>query len=81
MKELIKKNWSYTFFERDISYILQVMCGSVAMYEITIMLDPNEEIRYKKEGESFIDNLAKDIQTYPSKYTKRNINISGDSIT
>ncbi|WP_369049343.1 hypothetical protein [Tenacibaculum sp. UWU-22] len=73
MKELIKKKWDYTLYDNQKSLVLKVLCGTVAVYDISIELNPLEVEYYKNSGEGFIDKLAKEIQSNPSKFLDRNI--------
>jgi hypothetical protein len=59
MIELINKPWNYTFSENNEKYYLSVMCGSIAMFEINIELNPSEIANYKDKGFCFIDETAK----------------------
>ena len=73
MKELIKKSWDYTLSKDKEKLILNVLCGTIGMFEILIELDKAEIKYYNERGEGFIDELAKKIQSNPESYTKRNI--------
>ncbi len=73
MKEIIKKDWNYSFFEKDTGYILSVICGSVGLYEVNIQLNEEELEQYRIQGAAYIEELAKAIQYKPSLYTERHI--------
>ena len=73
MIEIINKPWDYRFFERNKKYYLSVMCGGVAVFEINIELNENENLMYKNLGIEYIDGLAKKIQFSPSSYSERNL--------
>ena len=73
MRELIKKPWDYTFYEKNNLFYLSVMCGSVATFEIVIELSSDETNLYKNEGSDYIEKLAKQIQYSPSSFSDRNI--------
>ena len=73
MKEIIKKDWNYSFFEKDSGFILSVICGSVGLFEVNIQLNEEELKQYKIEGAAYIENLARAIQYSPSTYAERNI--------
>lgn len=73
MREIVKKQWDYTFIENNDKYYLLVMCGSVAVFEINIELNNEEVLHYKKNGIKYIDELAKKIQFSPSNYAERNL--------
>ncbi|MDO5105961.1 hypothetical protein [Capnocytophaga sp.] len=72
-QEIIKKKWDYSFYIEDDKYILSVICGSVALYEVKIQLNFKEIETFNVEGESYIIKLVKEIQYSPSKFTHRNI--------
>lgn len=72
MKEIINKPWDYRFFEKNSKFYLSVMCGSIGVFEINIELSEEECFLYEKSGVGFIDELAKNIQLNPSKFSERN---------
>lgn len=72
-QEIIKKDWDYNFYIEEGKYILSVICGSVALYEVKIQLNLKEIEAFNEEGISYIIKLAKKIQYSPSKFTHRNI--------
>lgn len=76
MKEILKKNWSYKLFEDNEQFYLKVLCGSVALFDITIKLNNEELYCYNTEGEAFIERFVKEIQYSPSKFSDRNINLT-----
>lgn len=72
MKELINENWSHTLSEAgNGELLLAVVCGTVAIFEITIVLNSDERARYKKEGASFVSELAGHVRDRPSDYLSR----------
>lgn len=77
MKEVINSPWNYVLIEHDEKYLLSVLCGTSAMYNVDIMLSSQELVQYRRHGISFITDLAKDIRTYPSKYSDRIIEMPG----
>lgn len=72
-KYIIKKDWDYSFHKYKNMYILSVVCGSVALFEIKIELNKEELKRYKEEGHNYIERLVRDIQFSPSAFSERNI--------
>lgn len=71
MKEVIKKQWSYTLYESDESYVLSVICGTVALYTIQVQLNEEEINAFKVNGVDYIDSLVKTIQSEPDKFKDR----------
>lgn len=63
MKELIRKDWSYSFFEKDGKFILSVICGSVGLFEVNILLNNEEQEQYEIQGPIYIEEFAKAIQS------------------
>lgn len=73
MEELINKNWDYILFQDKEDYILEVVCGTVAIYTITFKLDEVEKAGFEVESERFLDQLAWKVRDYPEDYLKRRI--------
>ena len=76
MKEIIKKNWEYTLFEKKDKMILSVLCGSVALFTVNIKLNESEKESFEKFGESYIDDLAEKVRTDPSDFQIRHGDMS-----
>ena len=71
MKEVLKKSWAYVLYETDSrDYLLSVLCGTVAHYEIEIELTSEQMKNYEEKGEKFIDELASKVRSNPQKYFK-----------
>ncbi len=71
MKELLKKQWKYTLYVNEGgAYILTVICGTIGLYEVEHVLTNEQLLKYKNQGETFIDALANDISYTPKKYLK-----------
>lgn len=71
MKELLKKPWRYTLYINEAgSHILTVICGTIGLYEVEHILTNEQLLKYRAQGEVFIDALAKDISYTPRKYLK-----------
>lgn len=73
MQALIKKNWEYILYKDNQKYLLEVICGSVAMFELKITLNNDEVDGYLTHGKIYIDQLAEKIRNSPSKYLHRKI--------
>lgn len=75
MKELIRKNWNYTLYHNTEKneYLLSVLCGGAAMYELKIILNEEEIINYGNKGEVFIDDLARKVQKNTSLFLERKV--------
>lgn len=73
MKVLLEKDWCYTLYSNNESYRLEVICGSIALYELKILLNQKEIEKFLNHGESYIIELAEDISKNSISYLKRSI--------
>ncbi len=73
MQELINKNWDYILSQSEEDFILEVVCGTVAIYTITFKLDETERAGFEAEGERYLDHLAWKVRDYPEEYIKRRV--------
>lgn len=73
VQELINKNWDYILSQSEGDYILEVVCGTVAIYTITFELDEVEKAGFEAEGERYLDHLAWKVRDYPEEYIKRRV--------
>jgi hypothetical protein len=71
MEVLLKKDWSYTLKRNGSDLTLSVLCGTVGLYEVSIILNENENELFLKQGENFIDTLANNIRSNPESYKSR----------
>lgn len=76
MKELLNSRWNFILYEKEEKLLLSVVCGSVGLFDRNIYLTEEEESHFKLDGVSYIEKLAKDIRTDPSKYEIRHVKIN-----
>jgi len=74
MQKVIDKSWNYVLYKSDEDYLLDVLCGSVGMYQLKIWLNTSEKESYLLRGEDYIDELARTIQRNPSSFKERSEN-------
>jgi len=74
LKQIAEKKWVYTLYQSDDGYILSVLCGSSAMYQLNIPLSKNESDKAIGDAD-YLNELVKDIQQHPKKYASRSIKI------
>lgn len=74
MKEILKKDWKYVLYqtEQD-NFILSVVCGSIALYDLDFVLNIDEEERFRKEGVEFLDELAEKVNYSPQLFEERKV--------
>ncbi len=70
MKILNKSPWDFTLFEENDAIYLEVVCGSVGIYELKIQLT-QDEIASSRNDQNFISQLAKKIRFDPDSYQNR----------
>lgn len=71
--KIAEKPWAYTLYKlEDGSFVLSVLCGGAAMYELNIRLD-HETASKAISDEVFLDKCASDIRDNPARYADRNI--------
>lgn len=73
MNTLLSKSWQYTLYEKEENLFLEVVCGTVAVFTVTIQLNEEEKENYTAMGESYIDILASQITYSPNSFESRNI--------
>lgn len=71
MQTLIKKDWEYVLYKDEQKYLLEVVCGTSAMFEVTIALNREEIEGYLSDGESYISQLAEKIRNSPNEFSDR----------
>ncbi len=54
--------------------ILSVICGTIAQFELDIVLNSDEIEKYNTLGEVFLNQLADEIRSAPSEWKKRKLN-------
>lgn len=70
-KELIRKDWDYTLYETPEGLLLSVLAGTVALFEVEILLSQEEYAQYQLLGFSYLDRLANEVRSEPEKYQNR----------
>lgn len=58
----------YTLYEQDDIYCLVVICGTVAIFEVTVELTEQQVTEFHYSGDVYLQNLSKKIRETPHKY-------------
>jgi hypothetical protein len=70
MKEIIKEE-TYSLYEDEKGELwIEVLCGSIGLYEVLVKLLPDEINLYRKRS-SFLDDMAFQISKDPEKFKNR----------
>ena len=73
-RKISEKAWSYTLYETDDGRVLSVVCGGAAIYELNILLEPDDGLGAVSDC-AFLDLLASDIRSNPDKFASRAVKI------
>jgi hypothetical protein len=73
MKELLQDHYNYTLYEKEGKLLLSVVCGTVAVFDLTIELTQTEAQKFEQEGQAFIASFADTIRYAPDDYLKRRV--------
>ncbi len=61
----------HEFFERHGQFFLTVTCGTVAVFDLTVELTPDEVGAFEREGLDVVRALADQIRFDPGSYQER----------
>lgn len=75
MKEILRSQWEYMLCEKDSDLIFSVVCGTIGIYQINIILNPEEIENYIQKGEVYLKELAEKIRYSPKSYNARHIDL------
>lgn len=75
LTEIARQEGKYTLFEVNGNFLLSVICGNVALFEINVILDSLTTAEYKEKGVTIIESLAEKISSAPYDYIDKNIEI------
>ena len=70
-----QNSWDYTLLTLNEDYILEVVCGSAAIYSVYIQLTQEEIQNYVTQGEKALGNLAARIRNNTNEQNKRKIEV------
>lgn len=73
MKELLRKDWDYILYESKKGLILSVLAGTVAVFEVKVLLNDAEQAQYKADGTTYLTALAAEIRSNPKPYQDRGL--------
>ena len=71
LRKLGQRDWSWTLYAAGERRFLSVLCGTVAMYELTVELDPAERERVGEIG--FLDAFAHEVAYRPTQWHPRHL--------
>lgn len=66
-----QEHCGHEFFERDGQFFLTVTCGTVAVFDLTVELTPDEVAAYERKGVDVVRALADQIRFDPASHQHR----------
>lgn len=74
LNKVAEKKWTYTLYESEGKYVLSVVCGGVAMYELNIPLASDDAEKAISDS-AYLDMLASEIANNPHKFATQSVRI------
>jgi hypothetical protein len=70
MNRIKSKDWEYDLFQEGDSYFVDVVCGTVALYNRRVTLT-SDEARRAETDESYLIELVNSVRRDPSRFAGR----------
>lgn len=74
LTKIAEKKWTYTLYQSDGLYLLSVICGCVAMYELNIPIPASDAEKAIRDS-TYLDRLASEIADNPHKFAPMSVKI------
>jgi hypothetical protein len=69
---ILEEPWSFSFWEEeDGALVLEVLCGTVGMFEVRVRFSDEQRAAYAHEGEAFVRRLARAVNDAPDAFLPR----------
>ncbi len=76
MKKVVAQGaWEYTLFDVDGRLILEVVCGTVALFDMTIELNAEERAAWEANGVAGVLPLVAKVRDDPERYRPRKVQL------
>ena len=75
LTKIEEKSWTYILYKYQDKYILSVMCGSIALYDVNIIVDDSIIKQFENKGITVLDELASIIRDNSDKYSQEHIDL------
>lgn len=73
MEKLAESAWDYTLYRDGDRLILEVVCGTVALFEWAVFLTEGERAQWQAEGMPGLRFLVQAIRDNPRAFTERKV--------
>ena len=74
LNKIAQKQWTYTLYESQGTYVLSVVCGGVGVYELNIPLTADDAEKAILDS-AYLDKLVSEIANNPHKFASKSIQI------
>ena len=61
----------YELIQDNDAYMLNVVCGGVGLYEVSVRLHDEELERFKEGGVDYLEGLVREVTNDPLRYAHR----------
>jgi hypothetical protein len=69
---ILEEPWSFSFWEEpDGALVLEVLCGTVGVFEVRVRFTEEQRSAYAREGEGFVRRLARAVKDAPDAFLPR----------
>ncbi|MBK9257889.1 MAG: hypothetical protein IPM42_20735 [Saprospiraceae bacterium] len=73
-KLIVESTWDYYLESDDYGNLyFEVVCGTVAIYTITFLLNESEKLAWQLEGDIALKHLAYRVRDWPQEYILRKV--------
>ena|GEM_PF-2723519 len=69
-KQEMIENWSWRLTSEGKDFYLEVMCGTSALYEVSVKLTKDEIKLYRECGKEFCEKKAAEVRYNPRKFVQ-----------
>lgn len=73
MQKLAEGHWDYIVWEHEGRLFLDVLCGSVGLFDVVIELNEEERALWEREGVAGVMPLIHSIRYSPQRYFERRV--------
>ncbi len=69
---ILEEPWSFSFWEEpDGALVLEVLCGTVGVFEVRVRFTEEQRSAYAREGAGFVRRLARAVKDAPDAFLPR----------
>ncbi len=61
-EKLHDETWSWTLYRTEDGLLLEVLCGTIGIYEKSVLLTPEEALAWERSGPSGLEPLVEAIR-------------------